>query len=125
MRSGMTQAIGRALPRSAELKPAERGWLAAAFVLLGALLTITAVNALLGVGGDAARPFIRDWVSIPVYLLVAAITCLRPVWIRARRRPFSLLAAGVTFYALGNLLWATWLAHLPHPPVPSVCDVLW
>src|SRR5205807_641242 len=62
---------------------------------------------------------------IPVYLLVAAITCLRPVWIRARRRAFSLLAAGVTFYALGNLLWATWLAHLPHPPVPSVCDVLW
>jgi diguanylate cyclase (GGDEF)-like protein len=121
----MRRAIGRALPRSAELKPAQRGRLAAAFALLGALLGVIAASAFLGVGGDAARPFIRDWVGVCICILVTAIVGLRPLWIRARRRPFALLAAGVSSYALGDLLWTTWLAHLAHPPVPSVCDVLW
>jgi len=117
--------MGRGLPRSAELKPAQRGVLAAAFLLLGALLGLTTVNAVFGIGGDAARPVIRDWVGTPICVLVAVVVCLRPMWIRARRRSFVLLAAGVSSYALGNVLWTTWLAHLDHPPVPSVCDVLW
>src|ERR1700759_1645924 len=124
MRPGM-RAIGRALPRSAELKPAERGGLAAAFVLVGALLVLVAANALLGVGGGTAGPFIRDVVGSVVYVLVAGVAWLRPLLIRTRRRAFTLIAAGVTSYALGNVLWATWLAHLAHPPVPSVCDLLW
>jgi diguanylate cyclase (GGDEF)-like protein len=119
------RAIGRALPRSAELTPGERGGLAAAFILLGALLALVGANALLGVGGASAGPFIRDVVGSVVYVLVAGIACLRPLLIPARRRAFTLIAAGVTSYALGNVMWATWLAHLAHPPVPSVCDVMW
>ncbi|MGZ4175160.1 MAG: putative bifunctional diguanylate cyclase/phosphodiesterase [Solirubrobacteraceae bacterium] len=103
----------------------QRGWLAAAFILLGALLVLSAANALLGLGGDAAGSFARDWVSTAVCVLVTVIVCLRPLWVQARRRAFSMLAAGVTSYALGNVLWTTWLAHLAHPPVPSVSDILW
>ena len=121
----MWARIGRALPRSADLTPARRGLLAAAFIALGVLLLVTAANALLGVGGASAGAFVRDDVGSLICVLVAAIACLRPLLIQARRRAFALIAAGLSSYALGNVLWATWLAHLAHPPVPSVCDVLW
>jgi diguanylate cyclase len=121
----MRARIGRALPRSADLKPAERGLLGAAFVALGALLLVTAANALLGLGGAAAERVIQDWTGSAICLLVVAIVCLRPLRIHARRRSFGLVAAGVSSYALGNVLWTTWLSRLSHPPVVSVCDVLW
>jgi diguanylate cyclase (GGDEF)-like protein len=121
----MRVRIGRALPRSAELKPAERGLLAAAFVALGVLLAVTAANALLGVGGAGADSMIRDWVSSAVGILVAAIICLRPLRIHVRRRSFTLVAAGVTAYSAGNVLWTVWLSHAANPAVPSVSDLLW
>jgi diguanylate cyclase (GGDEF)-like protein len=121
----MRARIGRALPRSAELKPAERGLLAAAFVAVGVLLIVTAANALLGVGGAAADPVIRDWMSSAIAILVAGIVCLRPLRIHTRRRSFTLVAAGVTAYSAGNVVWATWLSHVANPPVPSVSDLLW
>ena len=120
----MRARIGRALPRSAELNPAERGLLAAAFVALGVLLILTAVNALLGVGGHAAGPVIRDWVSSAIGILVAAIVCLRPLRVHARRRSFALVAAGVSAYCAGNVVWTVWLSHVSDPPVPSVSDLL-
>ena len=42
-----------------------------------------------------------------ICLLAAAIVCLRPLRIHTRRRSFGLLAAGVTSYGLGNILWTT------------------
>ncbi len=120
----MRARIGRALPRSADLKPAERGLLAAAFVALAVLLIVAAANALLGAGGDAG-PVIRDWASWSIGILVVFIVCLRPLRIGVRRRSFAFIAAGVTAYSAGNVLWTTWLSHLSSPPVPSVCDVLW
>ncbi len=117
----MRARIGRALPRSAELTPAERGLLAAAFVALGVLLILTAANALLG----AADPAIRDWLSSSIAILVAAIICLRPLRIHTCRRSFSLVAAGVTAYCAGNVVSATWLSHVASRPVPSASDLLW
>ncbi|HEY1566759.1 MAG TPA: bifunctional diguanylate cyclase/phosphodiesterase [Solirubrobacteraceae bacterium] len=121
----MRARIGRALPRSAELNPAERGLLAAAFVALGVLLIVAAANALLGLGGAGAHPVIRDWDSWAIGTLVVLIICLRPLRIHARRRSFGLIAAGVTAYSAGNVVWTTWLSHTATPPVPSICDVLW
>jgi diguanylate cyclase (GGDEF)-like protein len=121
----MRARIGRALPRSAELKPAERGLLAAAFVALALLLLTAAGDALLGVDGGAAGSAPRDWLSLAIATLVVLIICLRPLRIDVRRRSFALVAAGVTAYAAGNILWTTWLSHMASPPVPSICDVLW
>ncbi len=121
----MRARIGRALPRSAELRPAERGLLAAAFVALGAMLLITAASGVLGVGGNAGDSATRDWMSSAIGILVAAIVCLRPLRIRFRRRSFALIAAGVTAYSAGNVLSTVWLAHMADPPVPSVSDLLW
>jgi diguanylate cyclase (GGDEF)-like protein len=119
----MRARIGRALPRSAELTPAERGLLAAAFVALGVLLIVTAANALLGRG--AGDPVIGDWVSSAIGILAAAIICLRPLRIHTCRRSFALVAAGVTAYSAGNVMWTTWLSHAANPSVPSVSDLLW
>ena len=121
----MRARIGRALPRSADLTPAERGLLAAAFVALGVLLLITAANALLGVGGDGADSVIRNWVSSAIVILAAAIVCLRPLRIPVCRRSFALVAAGVTAYSAGNVVSTVWLSHAADPPVPSVSDFLW
>jgi hypothetical protein len=60
----MRARIGRALPRSADLNPAESRLLAAAFVALAAMLVVAAANAVLGIGGATAGPFIRDWISL-------------------------------------------------------------
>jgi diguanylate cyclase len=121
----MRARIGRALPRSAELKPAERALLAAAFVAVGVLLIVTAATALLGAGGATADRAISDWASSAIAILVAAIVCLRPLRIHTCRRSFSLVAAGVTAYAAGNVVWTTWLSHVANPSVPSLSDLLW
>ncbi|HEX3976397.1 MAG TPA: bifunctional diguanylate cyclase/phosphodiesterase [Solirubrobacteraceae bacterium] len=121
----MRARIGRALPRSAELTPAERALLAAAFVGLGVLLLVTAATALLGVRGAAADPVMRDWMSSATGILVAGIVCLRPLRIPTCRRSFSLVAAGVTAYSAGNVVSTTWLSHVANPSVPSVSDLLW
>jgi diguanylate cyclase (GGDEF)-like protein len=99
--------------------------LASAFVALGVLLIVTAASALLGVGGDAGDPVVRDWVSSAIGILVAGIVCLRPLRIPIRRRSFALVAAGVTAYSAGNVVWTVWLSHVSGPPVPSVSDLLW
>lgn len=118
----MRARIGRALPRSAELTSVERWSLAAAFVVLGVLLAITAAAAVLGI--DRGGPAIRDWVSPAVGILVAAIVCLRPLRIHMRRRSFALVAAGVTSYSAGNVVWTVWLSHATNPSVPSISDLL-
>jgi diguanylate cyclase (GGDEF)-like protein len=121
----MRARIGRTLPRSADLNPVESRLLAAAFVALAALLVVAAANAVLDIGGATAGPVIRDWVSLGICVLVVLIVCLRPLRIHVRRRSFALVAAAVTTYSAGNVLWITWLSHMARPPVPSVADLLW
>jgi diguanylate cyclase (GGDEF)-like protein len=121
----MRARIGRALPRSADLNPAESRLLAAAFVALAAMLVVAAANAVLGIGGATAGPFIRDWISLGICILVVLIVCLRPLRIHVRRRSFAFVAAAVTTYSAGNVLWTNWLSHMARPPVPSVADLLW
>jgi len=73
-----------------------RAVLAAGFALLAAMLAVTAVNAIFGVGGHAARTAIRDWVSSGVYLLVAGIVLLRALKVDHRRLPWVIFAIGLS-----------------------------
>jgi len=113
------------LPRSAALGRAERSALAAVFGLLVLMLAITAANAVLGVGGDAAERLIRDWLSSAVYILVAAIVAWRAIRAPTKRLWWAIFATGLSLYGLGNVLWSAWIEHLKNVPIPSITDALW
>ncbi|MGA2926957.1 MAG: EAL domain-containing protein, partial [Solirubrobacteraceae bacterium] len=110
---------------SAELESGERRALAGAYGALALIIALTGAHASLGVGGSALERAIRDWLGSLSYVLVAAIVTLRARRTRCARGPWTLFAIGLISFAAGNLLWALWLEHERHPPIPSVCDVLW
>ena len=89
------------------------------------MLTVAAVNAIFGVGGQVAEQPIREWLSSAVYVLVAAIVVLRVPKVETKRVPWAIFATGLSLYALGNVLWSLWIGNLKDPPIPSICDGLW
>jgi diguanylate cyclase (GGDEF)-like protein len=114
-----------AVPLSSELAAGEARAVTVGFALLLVLLAVTAGNAVLGIGGRGAEGPIRDWLSSAIYVLVAAIVAVRAIRIRMKRLPWAVFAAGLTLYALGNVLWSLWIGQLPSPPIPSISDGLW
>ncbi len=122
---GMWDKTGTALSRAAAFTRRGGDLLAVGFALLAAMLAVTAVNAIFGVGGHPAAQLIRDWVSSAVYVLVAAIVALRAFKVETKRVPWAIFAAGLSLYALGNVLWSFWIGKLANPPIPSICDGLW
>jgi diguanylate cyclase (GGDEF)-like protein len=121
----MTGILPRGWSQLAPLKRIELRALTVGFALLLAILTVTAVNAIFGVGGSAAAAVIRDWLSSAVYILVAAIVALRALRSSAKRRSWAAFALGLSLYGLGNVLWSFWIGQLKQPPIPSICDWLW
>jgi diguanylate cyclase len=111
--------------RPPELKRGEATALTIAFAVLAAMLLVTAVLAIFGIGGAAAVKPIEDWLSPGVYVLVAAIFALRAIRVSAQRNAWAMLALGLALYGLGNVLWALWISNLRNPPIPSICDALW
>ncbi len=99
--------------------------LGAATAFLAALVTVTGVHAVFGIGGQAAETPIRDWVTSAVYIVVGVIVCWRVLRTEEARRPWMIFAFGISIYGLGNVLWAAWLEHLPNPPIPSISDGMW
>ena len=85
----------------------------------------TAINAIFGVGGPGAEHVLRDWGSSAVYVLVGAIVATRAACVARKRAAWSVFAAGLCLYGLGNVLWSAWIEHLPVVPIPSICDGLW
>ena len=116
--------LGRLL-RSTGLRPAESQALASGFALLLVILAIAAANAIFGIGGTELQSVTREWLSSVVYIVVAAIVGFRALRGRTHRRSWALFAAGLSLYALGNVLWSFWIGNLPNPPIPSVSDGLW
>jgi diguanylate cyclase (GGDEF)-like protein len=121
----MIASPGALTPAAAGLGRGPRRLLAAASALLGMLLLVLAANAAPGVVGASASSTIRDWISSAAYLIVAVMVVLRALTARGDRLAHGLFAAGVSLYALGNILWAVWVGRLPRPPIPSICDGLW
>ena len=93
--------------------------------MLLAMLAVTGVNAVLGIGGGTAEKLIRDWLSSAIYILVAGIVALRAVRMTTNRAPWAIFAVGLSFYGVGNVLWSFWLEHLRNVPIPSIADGLW
>jgi diguanylate cyclase (GGDEF)-like protein len=121
----VTPLVPRLFTRSAGLSRRECRLLGAGFLALGALVALTALNAILDLGGAALYPIVRDDASSAVYLLVAGLITWRAMRVSPRRLPFLLLAGGIAMYLAGNVVWSLWIARSPHPPIPSIADAMW
>jgi diguanylate cyclase (GGDEF)-like protein len=103
----------------------QRQALTVAFALTAAIIGFATLHTLSGVGGTGLDVPIRDWATAAVYVLVALIVIARAVRIPESRGAWAVIAAGITLYGAGNLVWSFWLEHVANPPIPSICDVLW
>ena len=113
------------LPLTATLRLREQRALAFGATVLLAILALTGLHVVTGIGGHAIVEPIRDWLSSVVYIVVGVMVCWRAVRTSESRRYWMIFAFGISVYGLGNLLWAAWFEHLPNPPIPSICDALW
>ena len=114
----------RLLPLATVLVRRERALLIAGLAGLAVAVALTTLAAV-GLGGEGVADLVRDYASSLAYVVAAAIVVLRVIRVREKRGPWILLAAGLTLYTGGNLLWAFWFQALPVPPVPSLSDALW
>jgi diguanylate cyclase (GGDEF)-like protein len=103
----------------------ERLALRIAFSVLAVVLAVAAVNVLTGLGGATAADLIRLWAASLVYVVAAAIVVLRAVRVPDHRAAWILLAAGLSLYGAGNVVWSIAYDHLASPPFPSISDGLW
>src|SRR5579875_2353685 len=55
----------------------------------------------------------------------AVVVMLAVVTVQRDRLVWWLVASAFTAYAIGGVLWNTWLQFLPHPPNPSLADGFW
>jgi diguanylate cyclase len=113
------------LPLTSTLRPVERRLLIAATALLIVIVVATGAHAGLGIGGRAVEQPIRDWLTSAAYILVAIIVSWRAIRTKEARRSWVIFAFGISLYASGNVLWATWIEHLHSPPIPSISDAMW
>jgi diguanylate cyclase (GGDEF)-like protein len=121
----MDSRAAHPLPLAREVRPAARYAVAGAWTLLLATGTFAALHTLFGVGGEELDMPVRDLAPSVTYVLVAAIVWLRVLAVPAARAAWAMVAAGVTLYGAGNLVWVAWLEGLHEPPIPSVADALW
>jgi diguanylate cyclase (GGDEF)-like protein len=119
---GRAEERSRSVSRS--LSRAERRVLRVTFALAVVVVAATAFDAAFG-GGAAAQAAIGDGGSSALYAVAAGVVWLRVLRSPSNRTPWSIFAVGLSLYAIGNLLWASWLEHERHPPIPSICDALW
>jgi two-component system cell cycle response regulator len=96
---------------------ARRATFAAVVALLG-LYTFTLAS---GHGESELSELLYQGLLAVAALVVAARASRR----RADRLAWALIAAGLGLSAAADVLWTSWLQHLPEPPYPSVSDALW
>jgi diguanylate cyclase len=114
-----------ALALSRVLPPWQRRALVGALGLVLAIVVFATTHVLTGIGGGGLDAPIRDWASAAVYILVALVVIARAIQVEDSRRPWMVIAVGISLYGAGNLIWSLWLEHVASPPIPSICDVLW
>jgi diguanylate cyclase (GGDEF)-like protein len=57
--------------------------------------------------------------------LVAVLVIASAARAVGSRLAWRLLAAGVSSYGIGGVLWNCWLQFAPHPSTPSIADIFW
>jgi len=107
-----------------DVSPRLRAGLQTFGALTGAALLAYVANVALGFasGLDA---FFKDYVYTGLVVAAGAICLVRGFAIREERGAWLTMGAGLTAWAAGEITWAVMLASDPHPPVPSVADLLY
>jgi diguanylate cyclase len=112
------------MPRTETLRPGARFLVCACVALLALTAIADLLHVVLGLGAswdDAmSGPVVAGSNALGAVLVIAAASKAR----RARA-VWWLLAAGISSYAIGGVLWNCWLQYMPHPPTPSLADVFW
>jgi signal transduction histidine kinase len=96
--------------------------------LLLALLAATGVHAahaISGVGGHGVDSVFNDWVYNAVMVGSAGVCLARGVLVRAERRAWLAVGAGMAGWSLGELYWTIHLADLDEVPYPSLADAFY
>jgi two-component system, cell cycle response regulator len=79
----------------------------------------------IGVEGTALQPAVENYVY-NVVVVAAALACLlRAALVRRDRIAWALIGAGASSAAAGDIYWTLELAHVKHPPYPSLADLLY
>jgi diguanylate cyclase len=120
---GATGAI--VTPLAGLKSPRERAVLRCAFAALVLVVAAGTANYLFGLGGATVDALIRGWASSFVYVVAAGIVVFRAVRVRDQRTAWIVLAAGLSLYGAGNVVWALFYENMAAPPIPSFSDVLW
>jgi diguanylate cyclase (GGDEF)-like protein len=74
-----------------------------------------------GLGDD----FYKTFVFSGIVVAAAGVCLARGRLIRTDRMAWTLLGAGMGFWALATIYWSLFLKHLEAPPYPSVADLLY
>jgi diguanylate cyclase len=105
---------------SASLTPAQRRALRGAAALLGVLLGVAGVLAVTG----TALELLHDWPFALACWAAAASAAARAVLVSSGRRPWALMAAGLTFYAAGATVWSLEVQYRVGDAFPTPSDPL-
>ncbi len=92
-------------------------------VLAAAGLGLFVLHAGAGLGGASLDRLFAVWVYDALLLLACSGALARALAVRTERLPWSLLAAGMAFWAAGDTSWD--FVYGGNPPTPSVADGLY
>jgi two-component system, cell cycle response regulator len=94
-----------------------------ALALLAGLLSFYAVVILLGLGDAGLQDAVGRWVYDAVVLATALIVLARALLLRAERRAWLALSAGMLLWALGQTYYSVVLYYASPAPFPSPADL--
>jgi diguanylate cyclase (GGDEF)-like protein len=100
----------------------------ARMVITGAILALFLLYAaytLFGLGKPELGTFFDEGVHDALMLIAAALIGARAIRVREQRLAWSIIAAGMFCYALGEISYYFFLAGMDSPPYPSFADGFW
>jgi two-component system cell cycle response regulator len=99
--------------------------LRACWGVAGALLAAFAVQAVTGLGGEAATGAFQDWVYNGLLFAGAGFCLWRAAVFHEERGAWLVMGAGIAVWTCADVLWTVVYSDVASPPYPSVSDALW
>ncbi|MDX6244540.1 MAG: diguanylate cyclase [Frankiales bacterium] len=98
-------------------------WLHRVLIVVLAVYFLTTVPGVRGHSGY--NPWIDNWLQNGILGTASVIVLLRAVSVRSGRLGWALVGVGLALFALGSILYFSYVQYEVSPPTPSVADVPW